>query len=218
MGYHEDLRHSQEHVEEAQFAVNPTGTLALWRRSKVTFLGIGEDDKAAVTPPALDHPADMTVGRKWGSTYVNGKTTVTYHGEVLSKGSVTLDGHAVPTYLLRTDSTFDGPIHGTRRDISLRPFASSRSPVNWKHHPGDGRRRRLLDQGRAPARERDPDHLTVRSTDGPGALCPAGTSPDTQRRGTTRSWPARCPAGGRRGVAGERRPDRSSCPRSSTGS
>jgi hypothetical protein len=131
LGYHEDLRHSQEHVEEVQFAVNPTGTVAVWRRSKVTFLGIGEDDKAAVTPPALDHPADLTVGRKWGSTYVNGKTTVTYHGEVLSKGSVTLDGHAVPTYLLRTDSTFDGPIAGTRRDdVTFAPTLAL--PVAWK--------------------------------------------------------------------------------------
>jgi hypothetical protein len=129
-GYHEDLRHSQEHVEEVQFGVNPSGVRALWRRSKVTFLGIGADDKAAVTPPALDHPAKMTVGRKWGTTYVNGKTTVTYTGEVLSKGSVTLDGHAVPTYVIRTDSAFDGPIHGTRRDVVA--FAPSLAlPVSW---------------------------------------------------------------------------------------
>ena len=129
-GYHEDLRHSQEHVEEVKFAVNPSGTRALWRRSKITFLGIGEDDKAAVTPPALDHPAKMTVGRTWGSTYVHGKTTVTYTGEVLSKGSVTLDGHAVPTYLIRTESTFDGPISGTRRDVVA--FAPSLAlPVTW---------------------------------------------------------------------------------------
>ena len=129
-GYHEDLRHSQEHVEEVQFGVNPTGTRALWRRSKVTFLGIGEDAKAAVTPPALDHPAKMTVGRKWGSTYVNGNMTVTYTGEVLSKGSVTLDGRAVPTYLIRTDSTFVGPISGTRRDVVA--FAPSLAlPVSW---------------------------------------------------------------------------------------
>jgi hypothetical protein len=129
-GYHEDLRYSQEHVEEAQFGVDASGIRALWRRSKVTFLGIGEDDKAAVTPPALDHPAHMTVGRTWGSTYVNGKTTVTYTGEVLSKGSVSLDGHAVPTYLIRTDSTFDGPIHGTRRDVVA--FAPSLAlPVTW---------------------------------------------------------------------------------------
>jgi hypothetical protein len=130
-GYHEDLRLAQEHVEEAQFGVNPTGIRALWRRSKVTFLGIGEDDRAPVTPPALDHPAKMTVGRTWGSTYVNGKTTVTYTGEVLSRGSATLDGHAVPTYLIRTDSTFDGPIHGTRRDdVTFAP--SLALPVDWK--------------------------------------------------------------------------------------
>ena len=111
--------------------MNPTGIRAIWRRSKVTFLGIGEDDRAAVTPPALDHPAHMTVGRTWGSTYVNGKTTVTYHGEVLSKGSVTLDGHAVPTYVLRTDSTFDGPFSGTRRDdVTFAPTLAL--PVAWK--------------------------------------------------------------------------------------
>ena len=36
--------------------VNAAGTRALWRRSKVTFLGIGEDDKAPVTPPAARPP------------------------------------------------------------------------------------------------------------------------------------------------------------------
>jgi hypothetical protein len=129
-GYHEDLRHSQEHLEEVQFGVNATGSRALWRRSKVTFLGIGEDDKAPVTPPALDHPAPLKVGAKWGSTYVNGKTTATYHGEVLSKGSATVDGHAVPTYVIRTDSTFAGPISGTRRDdVTFAP--SLALPVAW---------------------------------------------------------------------------------------
>ena len=129
-GYREDLRHSQEHVEEAQFGVTPSGTTALWRRSMVTFLGIGEDTKADVTPPALDHPAKLTIGRTWGGTYDNGDMRVTYRAEVLSKGSVTLDGRAVPTYLIRTDSTFDGPISGTRRDdVAFAP--SLALPVAW---------------------------------------------------------------------------------------
>jgi hypothetical protein len=129
-GYHEDLRHSAEHVEEVQFGVTPSGTRALWRRSKVTFLGIGEDSKADVTPPSLDHPAKLTVGRTWGGTYDNGDMRVTYRAEVLSKGSATLDGGTVPTFLIRTDSTFSGPISGTRRDDLV--FAPSLAlPVRW---------------------------------------------------------------------------------------
>ena len=168
--------------------MNPTGIRAIWRRSKVTFLGIGEDDRAPVTPPALDHPAHMTVGRTWGSTYVNGKTTVTYHGEVLSKGSVTLDGHAVPTFVLRTDSTFDGPVPGTRRDdVTFAPDA--RPPGRLEDRPGHRRR--------APTTRSGPSSSSRARSRAPEARRTMGPAPPERGAGPTpRSAPGGDPQRG----------------------
>ena len=68
-GYHEDLRLSEEHVEEADFAVGERGASATWRRTKITFLGIGSDDRDAVEPPSFDHPSKFAVGQSWKGSY-----------------------------------------------------------------------------------------------------------------------------------------------------
>lgn len=129
-GYHEDLRMSAEHVEETRFHVERRGVLAAWRRTKITFLGIGEDERAPVDPISLDHPSDLAPGATWGGTYRNGDTTVTYTGRVTGSETMTLDGAPVKVAVIQTDSTFDGPHSGTRRDIVR--FAPSLSlPVAW---------------------------------------------------------------------------------------
>jgi hypothetical protein len=130
-GYHEDLRLSEEHVEEARYRVSATAATATWRRTKITFLGIGTDDRTDVTPPSVDHPTSFTVGRTWGGRYLLGKLTVDYRGTVVSKGTATLDGKSIPIVVLRTESTFTGATPGTRTDIvGWSPKHSV--PVTWK--------------------------------------------------------------------------------------
>lgn len=129
-GYHEDLRLSEEHVEEANYRVSGDAALATWRRTKVTFLGIGTDDRTDVTPASMDHPTTFAVGRTWGGRYALGKTGVQYRGRVVSKGTATLDGARIPVVTLRTDSTFTGPTPGNRTDlITWSPALSL--PVTW---------------------------------------------------------------------------------------
>lgn len=129
-GYHEDLRLSEEHVEEADFAVTEDAVTATWRRTKVTFLGIGTDDRSDVAPPSVDHPTRFTVGDTWGGRYTLGELGVEYRGRVVSKGTATLDGKTIPVVVLRTDSTFTGATPGTRTDlIHWSPALSL--PVKW---------------------------------------------------------------------------------------
>lgn len=129
-GYHEDLRLSEEHIEEARFRVDPDGTYATWRRTKITFLGIGEDDRTPVDPPSLDHPNPLKVGAKWGGTYAMGDITTTYTGTVTGKDTVQVDGAAVPVFIIQTKSAFTGPTPGTRTDtISWSTKLSL--PVAW---------------------------------------------------------------------------------------
>lgn len=130
-GYHEDLRLSEEHVEEANYAVSGDAVNALWRRTKVTFLGVGTDDRSDVTPASIDHPVRFTVGRTWTGRYRLGNLAVTYTGRVGSKTTATVGGEKIPVYVMRTDSRYAGPTPGTRRDTILWSAEHS-LPVVWK--------------------------------------------------------------------------------------
>lgn len=129
-GYHEDLRFSSEHVEEARYRVDAEGTTALWRRIKVTFLGVGEDVRSGVRPPALDHPATLTVGRRWGGGYVLGESRLRYRARVTGRETATLDGERIPVLVFRVVSTFAGPTPGTRTDV-VRWSPDLDLPVAW---------------------------------------------------------------------------------------
>jgi hypothetical protein len=129
-GYHEDLRLSEEHVEEADFAVGERGASATWRRTKITFLGIGEDDRDAVEPPAFDHPSTFAVGRSWKGAYTLGDLRVSYTGRITGRETAQLDGKPVEVFVIRTDSTFRGSTPGTRTDV-LRWSPDLSLPVAW---------------------------------------------------------------------------------------
>jgi hypothetical protein len=129
-GYHEDLRFSEEHVEEARFRVDDDGSSATWRRTKVTFLGMGTDDRQDVEPPALDHPAKLTRGASWGGEYRLGDLVVAYTARVTDTGSAVVDGERVPTATFRTEATYTGSMTGERTDVVT--WAPSLSlPITW---------------------------------------------------------------------------------------
>ena len=129
-GYHEDLRLSEEHVEEARFAVGARGASATWRRTKITFVGIGSDDRDAVEPPSFDHPAKFAVGRTWKGAYRLGDLKVAYTGKVTGRETAQLDGKTIPVFVIRTDSSFTGSTPGTRTDV-LRWSPDLSLPVTW---------------------------------------------------------------------------------------
>ncbi len=129
-GYHEDLRFSEEHAEEARFRVDADGSTATWRRTKVTFLGIGTDDRQDVEPAALDHPAAMKAGSAWGGEYKLGDLVVTYTAKVTGTGTATVDGKKVKTVTFRTDATYTGSFPGERTDVVTWAPALS-LPIAW---------------------------------------------------------------------------------------
>ena len=129
-GYHEDLRFSEEHVEEADFLVGAHGSNATWRRTKITFLGIGSDDRDAVEPPSLDHPSELAVGRTWAGRYRLGDLRVEYTGKVTGRETAELDGRRIPVFVIRTDSTFAGSTPGSRTDV-VRWSPELSLPVRW---------------------------------------------------------------------------------------
>jgi hypothetical protein len=129
-GYHENLELSAEHIEEARYAVGSEGAKATWRRTKITFLGVGADDRDAVTPAALDHPATFAVGRSWGGRYHLGKLGVSYRSRVTGTDTAMLDGKRIPVFVFRTQATFTGPTPGSRTDV-VKWSPELNMPVAW---------------------------------------------------------------------------------------
>lgn len=115
-GYHESLRFSEEHVEEVRFSVGAGETRAVSRRTKVTFLGVGEDMTDDQVPPPLDHPADLRVGAEWDGRYRSGDVPIAFRSRVAATRPVTLDGRRVTTFVIRTESTTGGSRPGLRED------------------------------------------------------------------------------------------------------
>ena len=83
-GYREELDISEEHVESSLLRVGKAGaTRRVSTRTKVTFLGVGRDDRRELRPPPLRFPPRLPVGATWSSRYTAGTLPVNVRSRVL---------------------------------------------------------------------------------------------------------------------------------------
>ncbi len=115
-GFEEELSLSEEHIEGVRFRMTPEGSRAVWRRTDVTFVGIGRDDRRELRPPPLHMPRRQGVGRTWSGRYVAGELPVSYRGEVLRREAVVVGGQRLPAVVVRTVSDTGGAHPGRRTD------------------------------------------------------------------------------------------------------
>jgi hypothetical protein len=115
-GYREELDISEEHVEGLRLRLTPGGARAVWRRTKVTFLGFGRDDRRRLRPPPLHLPRELRVGRRWSGRYTAGELPVSYRSEVLRREPVEVAGRRLPAVVVRTVGDTGGVHPGTRTD------------------------------------------------------------------------------------------------------
>ena len=80
-GYREEIDLSTEHIEAVVLRVGAGGTRETSRRTKVTFLGFGQDDRRDLRPPPLRMPAKLTAGRAWSGSYTAGSLPVEFRSE-----------------------------------------------------------------------------------------------------------------------------------------
>lgn len=115
-GYRAQLSMSQEHIEGVTVRVGEAGSREIARRTKVTFLGFGRDDRRALRPPPLRLPATLTAGRTWGGSYTAGDLPVTYRSRVLRRDAVEVDGRRWAVWVVRSESRTGGVHPGERTD------------------------------------------------------------------------------------------------------
>jgi hypothetical protein len=117
-GFQEELSISEQHIEGVRFRVTPEGSRAVWRRTDVTFLGIGRDDRRELRPPPLHMPLRPAVGATWSGRYVAGELPVAYRSEVVRRETVEVAGEPLSALVVRTVGDTGGAHPGRRVDTS----------------------------------------------------------------------------------------------------
>ncbi len=115
-GFQEQLSLSEQHIEGVRFRVTRQGSRATWRRTDVTFVGVGRDDRRDLRPPPLHLPRRLKVGRAWSGSYTAGELPVSYRSEVLRREAVEVGGERLATFVVRTTGDTGGAHPGVRTD------------------------------------------------------------------------------------------------------
>lgn len=116
-GYRERLDISEEHVEAVRLRVGPSVTRELSRRTEVTFLGFGRDDRRDLVPPPARLVRPLTVGRRWSSRYTAGTLRVVTRSVVARAEVVEVEGRRYATRVVRTVGDTAGTHPGRRVDV-----------------------------------------------------------------------------------------------------
>ncbi|HMM49508.1 MAG TPA: hypothetical protein PKE32_07860 [Miltoncostaeaceae bacterium] len=130
-GFSEKLALAAEHIEAVRFRLTPAGArIAVWRRTDITFAGVGRDDRRDLTPPVLDLPAHPSVGLTWTAHYAAGNLDVHSTSAVLRRETIPVAGVPEPTLVIRSVGDTRGAHNSTRVD---RVWWSPRLkiPVRW---------------------------------------------------------------------------------------
>ena len=130
-GYGQELDISEEHIEGVRVRVDATGSHEVARRTKVTFVGVGQDDRRALTPPPLSVPRVLAAGKAWSGRYSAGGLPVTFRSSIVRSEEVEVGGRRMPVWVIRTVADTGGPHPGTRTDtIWWSPALAL--PLRWE--------------------------------------------------------------------------------------
>ena len=129
-GYAEELDISEEHIEGQRLRVGEDGARQVSRRSKVTFLGVGRDDRRTLHPAPLRMPRRLPVGATWSARYTAAQLPMSARSVVLRADAVEVGGRRVAVRVIRTVVVTGGIHHGRRID-TLWWSPALALPLRW---------------------------------------------------------------------------------------
>lgn len=110
---------SQQHLESQRFRVTARGRLLVWQRTRISILGVTQDDAHSLTPPTtLSLPAVLHAGERWTQAFRDQAIPVTTTNTVTRRATMTVSGRTVPVWLVSSDSRTGGAHPGTEHDTA----------------------------------------------------------------------------------------------------
>lgn len=129
-GWYAELSYSKQHIEGARYEQTSDGIVITSRRTKVTFAGVGRDDRRSLEPPSRFLPAGASAGTRWSESYRTGDIAVAVTTRIERTEALDVGGSAVATMLIISDATTTGAHPGTRRE-RLWWSPDLALPVRW---------------------------------------------------------------------------------------
>jgi hypothetical protein len=107
---------SRQHVEAQRYRITAAGRMLVWQRTKLSILGVTQDDATATTPATLALPAHLRTGYRWTQRFHAGGVRVVGRNRVLGDRRVRVGGSPVTCTTVAADSVTAGPHPGTEHD------------------------------------------------------------------------------------------------------
>lgn len=110
---------SLQHLEAQRYRLTGTGRLLTWQRTRITILGVTQDDAGAISPPTtLALPATLRPGVHWTQRFTALGLPVRSANLVTGRRAVPVAGRNLPAWRIVSDSVTGGAHPGTERDVS----------------------------------------------------------------------------------------------------
>jgi len=113
-----DLRVSGDHAEGWRVQSAPAGLKGIARTIRVGTFGYSRQVSGDAVPPVLLRPAKLKKGQVWSSIYKVGAIVFHRDSKVLDRATVAVKGRPIRTWIIQTQETLTGALHGeeTRKE------------------------------------------------------------------------------------------------------
>lgn len=122
---------SGEHIEGVRYRLSDGWIREEWRRTDVTLIGIGRDDRRDLVPAPRRVPVRPRVGQSWSEDYRAGSLPVDARSRIVRADEIAVGGEPVPVVVIQVESTTGGAHPGTRTETVW--WSPERAiPIRWR--------------------------------------------------------------------------------------
>jgi hypothetical protein len=110
---------SAQHLEAQRYRVTPNGRLLVWQRTRISILGVTQNDAHAIAPQTtISLPARLRTGERWTQRFTDEALPVSTSNAVGRVQPLVVSGQRVPAWKVVSTSVTGGAHPGTERDVA----------------------------------------------------------------------------------------------------